>query len=485
MPSKRAFARIFTWRVFLISASVFTVAFALYLWSLFRQLEATFDLKEEALPTRIYSDVSRIAAPLPRAMIESRLNALGYSVSASPESISFQLHAVDYPDYLVPAGHAVLDAASKPVTLRFDSDEKNALLQSVQIGETEVPELFLEPELIATLSRGGAKDRKEIRTLVRFDEIPFDLPKAIMAVEDPHFMDHQGVDPRGLARAVFVNLKTFSLAQGGSTITLQLVKNLMARRTKNIFQKVNELFLALILELRYSKESIFERYLNEVYLGQVGSLEVHGVVEGAKHFFGKSLGQLNLAEVALMAGLIRGPGYYSPYRHYDRAVERQRWVLKRMVETGFIAQGEADEAARMAVSLAPPISISNKAPYFVDFVRAEVLRSLKDRYTEEEVLAKGLRIYSTLDMQVNAAGQHAVAEGLSALEKRLKLTATDRIEGALAAVDQSTGFIKALIGGRNYAQSTFNRILNMKRQVGSTFKPFVYLAAVEKGEDPS
>src|SRR6185312_5770167 len=158
------------------------------------------------------------------------------------------------------------------------------------------------------------------------------LWKAIIAIEDQHFLDHKGLDPRGLARAIWVNLKTFSLAQGGSTITQQLVKNLMARRTKNIFRKVNELFLALLLEAKFDKEEILERYLNEVYLGQVGNLEIHGVAEGAEHFFGKKLADLNLAETALMAGLIRGPGYYSPYRFKERALEREKLVLRKMVE---------------------------------------------------------------------------------------------------------------------------------------------------------
>lgn len=467
-----------------IAAGLLALAFTFYVWNLYGQLEQAFSQQEEFIPTRIYSDVTRIAPPQPRAQVESRLQSLGYSFQKVEDAITFRMHPVDYPTYLVPEGHPVLNAGNKLITFRFDSDKGDALLQSIQVESNEVAELYLEPELVATLSRGT----KQIRELVKWNDNDDNLAmvwKAIIAIEDQHFMDHVGFDPKGLARAVWVNLKTLSFAQGGSTLTQQLVKNLMARRTKNVFRKVNELFLAILLELKFEKTKILERYLNEVYLGQVGSLEIHGVAEGAKHFFGKKLEELNLGEIALMAGLIRGPGYYSPYRYKDRALERQRLVLRKMVETGHIAQAEANAALSLPIRLAPPQTSANKAPYFTDFVKAELIRQLKDRISEHEIAAAGFRVYTTLDSQMNSIAQRAVNQGLLDLEKRLGVPATDRIEGALAAVDHSTGQIRALIGGRSYAQSTFNRILNMRRQVGSTFKPLVYLTAFAKGEDPN
>ncbi|MEK7690206.1 MAG: transglycosylase domain-containing protein, partial [Bdellovibrionota bacterium] len=288
---------------------------------------------------------------------------------------------------------------------------------------------------------------------------------------------------RGLLRALWVDIKTLSLAQGGSTITNQLVKNLNERRGKNIFTKANEILLAIILEIKFTKEEILEKYLNEVYLGQVGGLEIHGVSEGAQHFFGKKLGELSLAETALLAGVIRGPFYYSPFRHLDRAIERQRLVLQKMVETGQIAEEEAKAAATEPIQLAPMQRASNKAPFFVDFVRAELTRQLKDRLTEEEIEKSGFRIYTTLDPYLNTQAQLAVELGVSDLEKRHKLSKPYRLEGALASVDQANGYVRALVGGRNYAESNFNRTLNMRRQVGSTFKPVVYLSAFLKGRD--
>jgi len=475
-----------------IASLVSAAAFGGYLWSLYGQLRDAFNQTEQFIPTRIFSDVTRVANLDPRQKIESRLRSLGYlqggaSVSTQDTAdITFQLHPISYPSYLIPEGHPTFDAVNRTVRLKFSSNAADAPLQSIDVEGREIQELFLEPEIVATLSRAGKKD--EVRELVFWkgqdeNEIPPLVWKAITAVEDQHFEEHMGLDPRGIARAIWVNLKTFSFAQGGSTITQQLVKNLMARRTKNIFRKVNEIFLALLLEARFSKEQILERYLNEVYLGQIGNLEVHGVAEGAKHFFGKRLRELNLAEIALMAGLIRGPGYYSPYRFRDRALERQRLVLRKMVETGQIAEGEAEEALKLPIRLAPPQMTANKAPYFADFVKAELIRKLKERMTEQEITQAGFRVYTTLDPILNSSAQRAVAAGITDLEKRFKIASPDRLEGALAAVDHTNGFIRALVGGRSYAQSTFNRILNMRRQVGSTFKPLVYLAAMERGED--
>jgi penicillin-binding protein 1B len=466
---------------------VLFAVFAIYLASLYGQLKHAFIQQEQFIPTRIYSDVTRLLPAQLRGHVEDRLQSLGYLNKGSPggEKIAFTLHPPDYPTYLIPENHPTLDAAGQPVTLHFDGGGKDAPLHSIEINGHEFPDLYLEPELVATLSQNGNEGKKQIRSYVKFNDIPALVWKAIIAVEDQHFLEHNGLDPRGLARALWVDIRTRSFAQGGSTITLQLVKNLMARKNKNLLKKAPEIFLAPMLEGTYDKEQILERYLNEVYLGQVGSFEVKGVAEGAELFFGKRLEELNLAEIALMAGLIRGPGFYSPYYHKQRAFERQQLVLKKMVETGQLAEGEAAAALKMPVRLAPPMNYANKAPYFSDFAKAELIRLIKGRVSEADIPQAGLRVYTTLDMTANTAARNAVAQGIDELEKRLKITPPERLEGALASVDQSTGYIRALIGGRSYSQSTFNRILNMKRQVGSTFKPIVYLAAFLKGNDPS
>ena len=460
-------------------------AFSLYLLSLYGQLTQAFSQKEEFTPTQIYSNVTRIFPGQTRTYIESRLKSLAYSVLPQDSALEFTLHAVDYPSYLIPDHHPILNVPSPAIiTLHFESTKGTSPLLSLEMNHQPLEDLYLEPEQVATLTRGGSQ-KKEIRTYMSFEDIPAPIWKAIIAIEDQHFLEHRGFDPRGLARALWVNLKTLSFAQGGSTITQQLVKNLMVRRGKNVFQKINELFLALMLEVSMDKETILERYLNEVYLGQVGSFEVHGVAEGAKHFFGKRVEEINLAEIALLAGLIRGPGYYSPYKYRDRAMERQRLVLQKMKETHLIGESEEKIALHQPIRLAPPQNTITKAPYFTDSVKAELVQTLKDKMSEEALIKAGLRVYTTLDPYLNSLAQKAVTQGMSRVDASNPLPPPIRLEGALASLDTETGAILALVGGKNYTQSNFNRILNMKRQVGSTFKPLVYLAALEKGQDPA
>ncbi len=445
-------------------------------------MKAVFDNQNQSLPTRIYSDVTKLNSPQSKKYVLARLKSLSYTYSTFPDSITFKLRPIQYPSYLIPEAHPTFQAQDQLVRLNFDENSESGILQSIYVNDQEVSELFLEPELVATFSQ--SKDGKdEIRVYLKFKDIPANVWNAIISVEDQHFLDHVGFDLKGLLRAVWVNLKTRSFAQGGSTITQQLVKNLTARTTKNLIKKFNELFLSILLEIRYSKQEILERYLNEVYLGQIGNLEIRGVAEGARYFFGKNVNELNTAEIALMAGLIRGPAYYSPYRHLDRAKERQAVVLRKMLETGHLAPEEAKEAQQMPIRLAPPASNYNKAPYFTDYVKAEVISKLSDRMNEEEIIQAGLQIYSTLDPYLNDRAQESVNEQVKELEAKHQIPSEIPLEGALASVEHSTGYIRALIGGRSYQRSSFNRILNMKRQVGSTFKPLVFLSALIKGTD--
>lgn len=467
-------------RIAIIAGTIFIVIFGLYLTMLFRSLDASFQEVQEFIPTRIYSDVSRLSLAQPRRVIEERLRSLGYLIRPdSGETIETRLHPMIYPVSLIPEAHPQSHLERNKeylLRLHFAAKGPDAALDSIELNGAPASDVYLEPELVATLSRGaGDGGSRAIREVLKFEDVPPSIWKAIIAIEDQHFLSHAGLDPRGLFRALWVNLTHFSLKQGGSTITQQLVKNLLARRDKNIFRKVNEVFLSILLELRYSKEQILERYLNEVYLGQVGNLEIHGVAEGAKYFFGKRIDELNLAETALIAGLIRGPGYYSPYRYRDRAIERQRLVLKKMVETGQIAQAESDRAMKVKLTFAPPQSVSNKAPYFVDYVKADLLHALSDQMSELEVLSAGYKVYTTLDVRLNQLAQKAVQEQLKEKE----------YEGALASIEHSSGKMRALVGGKDFTRSTFNRILNMKRQVGSTFKPLVFLSAIIERQDPN
>ncbi len=469
---------------------VASVVFGLYLRSLYRQLEEAFVTMTESLPTRLYSDLTRVGPALPRKEFTSRLKALGYSFKDLGDQVEITLHQSDYPLLLLPENHQTQQLFEKPINIKFDGTGESALISSISNEGKDISEFYLEPELIATLVQtpeGKIQVKKEIRTLLSWKEIPTHLRMAVIAAEDNHFLEHRGFDIRGIARAVLVNFSQLSLSQGGSTITQQLVKNLTQRHGRNLFKKFNEFFLAVLLDSRFSKEDILERYLNEIALGQVGSAEVHGVMEGAYYFFDKKVQDLHLGEIALLVGLIRGPTYYSPHRHFDRAKERSRWVLKRMVDLSFITEKEAAAAAALPIRLSAPKTVVNKAPYFTDYAKAEVQRQLKGQVSEQEISARGFRIYTSLDILTHQAAQEAITAGIADLEKKYALKAQvnggERLEAALAAVDHRTGLIRTLIGGRNYAESSFNRILNMKRQVGSTFKPFVFLTAYLAGKD--
>ena len=465
--------------ILLCVALTLTSILGTYFFYLLKQVEVAFETSIEFIPTRIYSNVERIAPPQARGTVEHKLHALGYTVKALGSDLSFVLHSPQYPDYLIPENHPTFKLKDKHITLHFEGTQADSSLSSIDSDIGAVNEFYLEPEFVATLN----SDKSQIRENFKFEEFPKAIPDAVMAAEDNHFYEHFGIDPRGFARAILVDIKTLSLSQGGSTITQQLVKNLMERRNRNLLMKANELFLAPVLELKYSKKQIFERYLNEVFLGQIGAYEVRGFAEGAKYFFGKKISELNMGEIALMVGLIKGPAFYSPYRHLDRATTRQRYVLERMMETQKITETEFNLALKQPIRLAQAPQAGKRAPYFVDFVKAELLKLLSDRFDEKEISELGFQVYTTLDLNLNQASQESLQTGLTALEAKLGIAGSVELQGAVASVDQATGEIKTLIGGRSYSQSTFNRILNMKRQVGSTFKPIVYATAFRQIED--
>lgn len=310
-----------------------------------------------------------------------------------------------------------------------------------------------------------------------------DLRHAFVAVEDSRFYKHPGLDPVGIGRAFIHNIRAGRIVEGGSTITQQLAKNLYLSSKRTVGRKLAEAILALYLEVRFSKDEILERYLNLVYLGH----GAYGVEAGARLYFGKQASDLSLAEASMLAGITRAPFYYSPYRDMDAAVRRRQTVLDRMVAMNYISQEEADAAANEAVSI---VGIGRRetraAPYFMDYVTDEALKLLGD---EGSLLYTGnLKIHTSLDMDFQNAAEKAFSKGLDALtppaEPETSYAALKRPiqpQGALVAIDPSSGHVKALIGGRSYSETQFNRAMQAFRQPGSSFKPFFYAAALENG----
>ena len=405
-----------------------------------------------------------------------RLNDLGYA----------QRPAVEQPGEFAIGQNTLAiiprsgDRTGETLRFAFAAPDKKGTPGPLQTIESVTKKQNLEgvamdaPLLTALVSEGREKRRD-----VPISTIPPRMIQAVVAIEDRRFYDHPGVDIIGTTRAVFTNIfGSKKYLGGGSTLTQQLVRNtflstmwgLDKAREKSPRRKLTEWFMSVALERRLSKDKILELYLNDVYLGQRGSFAVHGVPEAARLFFGKDVSNLSLVEAATIAGIIQSPPYYSPFQHPDRAKDRRNTVLKAMTESGFISADAADRASKEPVQIVAR-ALDSEAPYFVDYLTQEMAERTK---------ATGpVDVYSTLDLHLQRIAQDAIRDGIVNVEKLLSKRKPRVPQAALIAIDPRTGEILAMVGGRSYNQSQFNRAVSAKRQPGSTFKPFVYLAAFE------
>lgn len=310
----------------------------------------------------------------------------------------------------------------------------------------------------------------ENRVPVSINKIPKDLQNAFVAAEDARFYQHMGVDPRGIMRALWSNLTGGSVSEGGSTITQQLAKNALLTQERTLKRKIQEAFLALQIEQQYSKSEILELYLNQIYFGQ----GAYGVQSAAMVYFGKNVEDLNLAECAMLAGIPKSPNYYSPLNNLKAATERQSVVLDQMVKYNYLDQTSAMQARNTKIKLASRSSHNDNATasYFIDFVTQYMI----EKYGADSVYKDGLKVYTTLDLDMQTAAEQAMQQLPTA---RTDSNGLKQPQGALVAIDPHTGHIKAMVGGRGTDQ--FNRAVLAERQPGSAFKPFVYLAAIESG----
>ena len=315
---------------------------------------------------------------------------------------------------------------------------------------------------------------EENRVPVSIRQIPKDLQNAFVAVEDNRFYDHIGVDPKGILRAVVSNITSKEVAEGGSTITQQLAKNAYLTQERTMKRKIQEVFLALRLEQQYTKQEILELYLNQIYFGQ----GAYGVQAAAKTYFGKDVSELDTNECAVLAGIPKSPNYYSPLNSMEAAQKRKATVLDQMVKYGYMNAMTANSLKKEPLKLAKPHADdnSNTPKYFVNYVIQELI----NKYGADAVYKDGLKIYTTIDMDMQRAAEEAM--------KNLPNSSTDangnkQPQGALVAIDPATGYIKAMVGGRGTDQ--FNRATMAERQPGSAFKPFVFAAALESDYSPS
>jgi penicillin-binding protein 1B len=434
-----------------------------------RQIDQRLGGGDDRPMPRIYGRAFEMHAgqPLSIAELRARLNDVGYSEKAKAENPGEFAIAANVVNLVTKGGK------TPPVSARIEIGKGNYITKVAAPGPKgpAIPSVKLEPPLLAELST------TQRRRYVPIGAMPKRMINAVLAIEDQRFYEHPGVDIIGTAGALWRNMfGNKAYLAGGSTITQQIVKNTFLTPKKSPIRKMQEQFIALVLETRLSKDQILELYLNETVFGQRGPFEIRGVAEGARVFFGVDVQNLTIAQAATLAGIIQAPSSLSPSRNPKRAIDRRNVVLKAMADAGFITPEEKTKAQAEPIGVAPH-AMENEAPYFVDWVSQLVEEDYKGLLKPNA----SVDVYTTLDVHMQRMAQDALAEGLAQVDKQL--AARKRKGTAQAAVvvaDPRTGEILAMIGGRDYGQSQYNRAVLARRQPGSTFKPFVYLSAFEK-----
>lgn len=366
-----------------------------------------------------------------------------------------------------------------PAVITFQNGKIASITDPAQ--KTTLTEYDLEPEVVTTLF----DQSRSKRLLVTFHELPPVLVRAVLSAEDRLFFSHPGINLIRLAEAAVTDVLANARLQGGSTLTMQLARNFFLTPRRTIGRKLKEIFIALLLERRLSKDEIFTLYANQVYMGQRGSFSIYGFGEAANAYFNKSVKDLTLPEAALLAGMIRGPNLYSPYRYPERAQQRRNWVLGMMAENGFINRDQAKQAMAAPLAVIQRNVGGRQAPYFMDMVKDE----LAGHIPEQDLLSHSYRVYTTLDPDLQDAASRAVRAGMQEVVQRLKgrrgkPQGPDEPQAALVVLDPHDGEVRALVGGRDYAISQFNHTLAL-RQPGSSFKPFVYATALSSAVNGS
>lgn len=364
-------------------------------------------------------------------------------------------------------------AGGKAISKITDIDTKRSLDSSV-----------LEPELVTAISNEKQRQKQK---LVSFKDLPKDYVNAVVAIEDRQFFEHPGINIRGILRAVRRDVSEGQRVEGGSSITQQLVKNFFLTPERTWKRKLQEMMIALVLETKLTKEEIFQLYANDVFMGQSGAYSINGVGEAASAYFNKDVVNLTLPECAFLAGIIRGPSLYSPYRDPERAKARRNQVLDSMAEADFITQAQAEQAKATDLKIVPKRSALNSgAPYFVDYLQQQLAAELPSR----NLARQSYRVYTTIDMDLQRAADKAVNDTLTQLDqvfarRKKNPIPPGTLQAALVALNAKTGEILAMVGGRDYGQSQLNRAVDANRQPGSVFKPIVYAAALNSAYDDS
>ncbi len=430
-----------------------------------------FEGKRWSVPARVYARPLELHPGLdyPPGELVRELRAIGYKERDRVEQPG-EFRRTGERIILHSRGFRFWDGAERgrKLELRYRGDTVDSLRES---GGGRVSIARLDPLLIG----GIYPAHREDRVLINLSQVPPHLVDALVSVEDRNYYEHHGIAFRAIARAMVANVRARGFVQGGSTLTQQLVKNFYLSSDRTLVRKGIEAVMALLLDFHYSKDEILEAYLNEVYLGQSGRRAIHGFGLGAQFYFGRPLAELELHQVALLVGMVKGPSYYNPRRFPKRATARRNLVLDIMVREGAVSADQAAAAAKQPLGIAPSPSWSDAMfPAFIDLVR----RQLRRDYREEDLTSEGLRIFTTLDPRVQWRAERSMDRTVSSLEKGYGV-GSGEIEGAMVVTRTEGGEVLAVVGGRQARFSGFNRALDAVRPIGSLVKPAVYLTALQ------
>jgi penicillin-binding protein 1B len=455
------------WRLFIRVSLIGLVLLAGWMVYLDAVVTSRFEGRRFEVPSRVYARPLELydGASVTAGALQRELEMIGYREGGSGRAGSYRRNGGRFDIYTRGFRFSDGDEPRRRLSLSIAGDRVQGF--TVLDGPPS-PIVRLEPVQIG----GIYPAHKEDRVLVELQEVPELFRNTLMAVEDQDFYDHFGVAPLSIARAMLANIRAGRIVQGGSTLTQQLVKNFFLTRDQTLLRKGNEALMSLLLELHYEKDDILETYINEVYVGQAGTRAIHGFGLASQFYFGESISELDSHQIALLVGLVKGPSYYNPRRHPERAKSRRNLVLGVMADSGLISEQEASRARGQPLGVSVRASYSeNRYPAYIDLVRRHLARD----YRQEDLQSEGLRIFTTLNPAIQYAAEFAVTDTLKSIDGG----DDGELESAMVVTSRDSGEVLALVGGRDSQYAGFNRAVDAQRPIGSLVKPFIYLTALQ------
>lgn len=471
-----------------IIALIFLSVFSFFYYKYSKMIDARLRGDVMVRTTGIYATprTIRVGQSMTIPAIKSYLDGIGYVESTKQADLKRGRYEIKGNTIeIYSSGDAIINGVRQfpSIAVAFGKEGKSISKISDLETKKNLDSTLLEPEMITAISN----EKRQKQKLVSFKDLPQDYINAVVAIEDRQFFSHSGINFRGIFRALYRNVEESEIQQGGSSVTQQLVKNFFLTPERTFKRKLQEMMIAVVLETKLSKQEIFQLYANEVYMGQSGNYSINGVGEAASTYFNKDVVNLTLPEAAFLAGIIRGPSLYSPYRDPERAKARRNQVLDSMVEAGVLTEERAQQAKATGLKIQPKSNALNSdAPYFVDYLQQQ----LTSEFATRDLSRQSYRVYTTIDLGLQRAADKAVNDTLAQLDpifsKRKKNPVPPgTLQAALVAMNAKTGEIVAMVGGRDYGASQLNRAIDANRQPGSVFKPIVYATALNTAYEDS